>query len=99
MSAVSAQNGIPQQLSEMTWFWPNWLQEMDLCPYQSILLNKAFLFDKPAPKLNLPYLATLLDEKALCIGQLFCPQSSALVTVLYISCTIQSKKFCADLHF
>ena len=39
---------------------------VDLYPYQSILLKKAFLFDKPAPKLNSPYLVTLLDEKAAC---------------------------------
>jgi len=64
-SAVSAQNGIPEQSSETTWFWhiltaKRWICALSECFFK----EKPSFFDKPAPKSNSPCLATSTRRKS-----------------------------------
>jgi len=71
MSAVCVQNGVPQQLSETTWFWHILTAKRWTCALsEHSFEEKSNLFDKPAP--NLKQIA-LIGVK-----------SSALITVLYV---------------
>jgi len=109
-SAVSAQNGVPQQLFETTWFWPTLTAKRWMCALsERFLRREAFLFWQTCSKIELAtssYFYLMKKSLVLCGSPLFIKNHSDRAhRVVHSSpccmfhaslCTIQSKKFCNE---
>ena len=83
-------------------------KEMDLCPIRACFRRKAFLSWHICPKVKFASSSCFNWTKKSLISvwvhyfrkiTLMGTKGCALITVLYVSCTIQSRKFCGDFHF